>query len=207
MVVPIVVSPLHDALLVVDMQNDFVRPDGALSVSGAAEVIPVVNRLCGAHAFRAVVATKDWHPPDHSSFRAAGGRWPAHCVQGTMGAALHPLLRLGGGCHVVQKGTDAAAECYSGFGDEKGRPTGLGALLRKMGVRRVFVCGVAFDYCVYYTALGALKERFEVVVLEDATRPVCARNVPERRCRLQREGAVVADSGSLVTCVAASSEG
>ncbi|RNF23134.1 alpha/beta-hydrolase [Trypanosoma conorhini] len=201
----ITVSPRHDALVVVDMQNDFVRPDGPLSVPGAAEVVPVINRLCRAYRFRAVVVTKDWHPPGHCSFRrpaGPGGPWPPHCVQATAGAALHPRLRLGNVDHVVHKGSDADAECYSGFSDEHGKATGLAALLREMDVRRVFICGVAFDYCVYYTALDALKENFEVVVLQDATRAVFPHNVAERSLNLQRAGVTLSSSKSLTASMA-----
>ncbi|ESL05480.1 Nicotinamidase [Trypanosoma rangeli SC58] len=155
------VSPIHDALLVVDMQNDFVCPDGALSVPAAMEVIPVINHISHTYDFRAVVATKDWHPPNHCSFRSPegpGGLWPPHCVQQTYGAELHPRLQLRRVDHIVHKGSDVDAESYSGFADEHGKSSDLATLLRDMGVRRVFICGVALDYCVYYTALDALKE-------------------------------------------------
>ncbi|KAF8296550.1 putative nicotinamidase [Trypanosoma cruzi] len=203
----IAVSPLHDALVVVDMQNDFVSPCGALSVPGAMEVIPVINHVCQAHKFRTIAVAKDWHPPDHSSFckpAGPGGQWPPHCVQGTDGAELHSSLRLGRMDCVIHKGADRDAECYSCFGDVNGKKTGLATLLREMDVRRVFICGVAFDFCVYYTALDAVKEMFDVVVLEDATRAVFPDNISKQRGDLLRNGVKLADSKDLTTSPSAS---
>ncbi|ORC91204.1 putative pyrazinamidase/nicotinamidase [Trypanosoma theileri] len=208
------VSPVHDALLIVDMQNDFVRPDGALAVPAAPEVIPVINEICRRRSFRAVVLTKDWHPPDHCSFRRSnnnnnnkdnnndnnnnnGGPWPPHCVRGTPGAELHADLQTAAATHIIHKGVSAAAESYSAFADECGTTTGLAALLRGLSVRRVWICGVAYEYCVYFTARDAVRAGFEVVVLQDATRAVDTTVVPARMLELQREGVVHVNSGVL----------
>ena len=159
------IDPTRDALIVVDVQRDFC-PGGALAVPRGDEVVPVINRLLGLGGWLAV-ATRDWHPPDHCSFTAQGGLWPPHCVAGTPGAAFHPALELARIRHVVSKAVTRAAEAYSGF-----QGTDLQALLRLQGVRRVFVCGLATDYCVKATALDARQAGLDVVVLEDAIRGV-----------------------------------
>jgi len=159
------IDPPRDALIVVVVQRDFC-PGGALAVPRGDEVVPVINRLLGLGGWLAV-ATRDWHPPDHCSFTAQGGLWPPHCVAGTPGAAFHPALELARIRHVVSKAVTRAAEAYSGF-----QGTDLQALLRLQGVRRVFVCGLATDYCVKATALDARQAGLDVVVLEDAIRGV-----------------------------------
>ncbi|MEP6642259.1 MAG: NAD(+) synthase [Gaiellales bacterium] len=148
------------ALIVVDMQNDFC-PGGALGVAGADMLAPTI--AAAAHSAGTVVATRDWHPPDHRSFADRGGPWPAHCVAGTEGAELHPAVA---GMHferVQDKGTDRDHEAYSGFDG-----TDLGEYLRRRGVERVLVTGVATDYCVRATALDAIREGFQTTVLTDA---------------------------------------
>lgn len=157
-----------DALIVVDVQRDFL-PGGALGVAGGDEVIPVLSR-CAAECDRRglpVFATRDWHPPDHCSFRAQGGPWPAHCVAGTPGAELAPGLALPARTHVVSKATTREKDAYSGFQD-----TDLISWLRELGCRRVLIGGLATDYCVRATALDALRAGFRVVVLQDAVRAV-----------------------------------
>jgi nicotinamidase/pyrazinamidase len=151
------------ALLIVDFQNDF-TPGGALAVAGGDEIAAPLDRLLDR--FDLVVATRDWHPPDHSSF---AGVWPVHCVQGTPGAELHPSLDRAKVDVVVDKGRDAASEGYSAFQD-----TELAELLRSRGVDRLYVAGLATDYCVKHSVLDALREGFDVVVLEDAIRGVDA---------------------------------
>jgi nicotinamidase/pyrazinamidase len=153
-----------DALIVVDVQNDFC-PGGALAVPGGDEVVPVINNLMPR--FEHVLATQDFHPPGHSSFVEQGGPWPVHCVQGTNGAALHPQLNEGGLDEIVQKGTDPATDGYSGFAG-----TDLAQRLRDRGIRRVFIAGLATDYCVQATAIEATEHGFEAVVLTDAIRAV-----------------------------------
>jgi nicotinamidase/pyrazinamidase len=157
-------DPATDALLVVDVQNDFC-PGGALPVSGGHEVVPVINQLL-KHDWL-TVATMDWHPAEHCSFEPYGGPWPPHCVQGTTGAALHPDLDAAQIDVIITKGSHADEEAYSGF-----HGTELSQILRDKGVKRVVVCGLATDYCVRATARDALQEGFEVLVLEDAIRGV-----------------------------------
>lgn len=157
---------MAEALLVVDFQNDFC-PGGALAVPHGDEVAPRINELIGSGRFDLVVATRDWHPPEHGSFAERGGPWPPHCVQGTAGAELHPALDSSRIDVVVDKGQNPATEGYSGF-DE----TGLAGLLRERGIDAVTVVGLATDYCVKNTALDALREGFEVEVDTGAVRGV-----------------------------------
>jgi nicotinamidase/pyrazinamidase len=153
-----------DALIVVDVQNDFC-PGGALAVPEGDEVVEPINRLARRAPF--VVATRDWHPPDHGSFAEQGGRWPVHCVRDTAGAQLHPLLEREQIDAVVDKGQSRHSEGYSGF-----EGTGLERLLRERDAQEVHVAGLALDYCVRATALDARRAGFDVVVHRDATRAV-----------------------------------
>lgn len=156
-----------DALVVVDMQNDFVT--GTLAVAGAAEVIEPLNRAIALFGGRGlpVFATRDWHPPDHCSFAPQGGPWPVHCVAGTTGADFVPGLRLPVDAIPVFKATRRDVEAYSTFAG-----TPLAAELRGRHVRRLFVGGLATDYCVLNTVRDATAEGFEIVVLGDAVRAV-----------------------------------
>lgn len=158
----------EDALIVVDVQVDFC-PGGALPVPEGDKIIPVINEYIRKFdaAGALIVATRDWHPPNHASFRTQGGPWPPHCVQGTRGAEFHPSLRLPERTIIVSKATDPAREAYSGF-----EGTNLSEELRKAGVRRVFVAGLATEYCVKNTVLDALKHGFEVFLLEDAVKGI-----------------------------------
>ncbi len=175
-----------EALIVVDIQNDFI-PGGALAVPGGDEVIPLVNRLQAR--FELIVATRDWHPSDHGSFAAnhsgkragdsielAGLRqtlWPVHCVQNTPGADFAPGLDGDRWAKVVLKGTDAGIDSYSGFYDNGHRmATGLGDYLKQKGVGTVFVAGLATDYCVKFTALDARALGFVTFVVRDCCRGV-----------------------------------
>lgn len=157
-----------DALIVVDVQNDFM-PGGALPVPNALTIIPAINRY--AELFNAVgaliVATRDWHPPNHISFTSRGGPWPPHCVRGTWGAEFPRELRLPPSAVVVSKAYEEDKEAYSGF-----EGTNLNEILRARGVRRIFVSGVATDYCVRATVLDAIRLGYTVFVLEDAVRGV-----------------------------------
>lgn len=157
-----------DALIVVDVQNDFL-PGGALAVPDGDAVIPVLNLYTNLfeHEELPIVATRDWHPEDHCSFEAQGGPWPPHCVAGTEGAAFATALDLHNDTEVISKAESAGAEAYSGF-----QGTGLDDWLRERGVRRVFVGGLATDYCVKETVRDALKLGYEVVLLTDAIRAV-----------------------------------
>jgi nicotinamidase/pyrazinamidase len=158
------IDPKRDALIIVDVQNDFC-PGGALAVPHGDQVIPAINQLL-AYPWLAV-ATKDWHPAHHCSFQAQRGPWPPHCVQGTPGAELHPALDASNIQVIITKGSRPERDAYSGFDG-----TDLARILRDRGVRRVVVCGLATDYCVSATARDALKEGFEVLVPEDAIRGV-----------------------------------
>lgn len=155
-----------DALVVVDVQNDFC-PGGALEVPAGDEVVEVINWLMPR--FDHVIATQDLHPPDHSSFQENGGPWPVHCVEGTKGADFHPGLDIDRIEEVVQKGTDKDTDGYSGFAG-----TDLAARLERRGVERIFVAGLATDYCVKATVVEAIDQGFEVVVITDAIAAVDA---------------------------------
>ncbi len=159
------IHPATDALILVDVQNDFC-PGGALPVADGDQVVGPLNAAMRAAEWL-TVATRDWHPADHCSFKPYGGQWPTHCVAGTPGAALHSGLDRSRVQVVVSKATARDRETYSGF-----EGTGLAGLLRERGIRRVFVGGLATDYCVKATALDARKAGFQVVLLEDAVRGV-----------------------------------
>jgi len=163
-----VIDKKKDALIIVDVQMDFC-PGGALPVTEGDKVVPVLNDYIKtfSKAGALIVATRDWHPPNHLSFKEYGGIWPSHCIQGTDGAKFHPDLKLPRGTRIISKATVPEKEAYSGF-DE----TGLGEMLKTMGVKRVFVGGLATDYCVKSTVLDAVKLGFETFLLEDAVRGV-----------------------------------
>ena len=154
-----------DALLITDIQKDFL-PGGALPVSQGDTIIPVLNEYterfinAGGHIF----ASRDWHPPNHISFKAQGGPWPPHCVQQTEGAKFSPYLKLPTGTVVISKATDPKRESYSVFDG-----TDFSEQLKNNGVKRLFVGGLATDYCVVNTVLDARKLGYETVVLMDAT--------------------------------------
>jgi nicotinamidase/pyrazinamidase len=158
---------MASALIIVDFQNDFTPPDGALAVPAGDQIAARLNALAASGDFDLVVATRDWHPPDHSSFEAQGGPWPLHCVQGTPGAELHPDLDMERIDLVVDKGQASQTEGYSGF-----EATDLGERLREHDVDSLLVVGLATDYCVKNTALDALREGFEVAVDPTAVRAV-----------------------------------
>jgi nicotinamidase/pyrazinamidase len=165
-----VLRPADDALIVVDVQIDFC-PGGALPTECGDEVVPVLNRWieAAAGAQVPVFASRDWHPLHHLSFRECGGDWPAHCLQDSRGARFHPDLKLPASTIVVTKGVRFDRDQYSAF-DE----TGLATELRKRGVRRVWVGGLAEDVCVRATVLDARREGLDAIVITDGTRPVTA---------------------------------
>jgi nicotinamidase/pyrazinamidase len=167
------IEPERDALLIVDVQNDFC-PTGALAVPGGDEVVPVLNGYAErfAAAGAPVFATRDWHPEKTRHFEAYGGVWPVHCVQDTPGAAFHLGLVLPPGTEVFSKGADPETDAYSAFQSEGGDGTPFAVVLAERGVARLFVGGLATDYCVRESALDALRAGFEVVILEDAVRAV-----------------------------------
>ncbi len=180
---------MPDALIIVDYQNDFARPDGALSVPAGEEVAARINELAASGDYELVVATRDWHPPDHGSFTEQGGIWPVHCVQGTGGAELHPALDTGPIDTIVDKGQDPGTEGYSAFD-----ATSLAETLRARGVDRVTVVGLATDYCVKNTALDALREGFAVTVDRAGVRGVDVKPGDSERAldELAAAGATVA---------------
>jgi nicotinamidase/pyrazinamidase len=175
-----------DVLLVIDVQNDFC-PGGALAVGDGDAVVPVINRL--SERFDHVVLTQDWHPPGHGSFATShpgstpfgsvtmpyGQQtlWPDHCVQGTSGAAFHPMLKTERAELVIRKGFRPDIDSYSAFYEnDRHTPTGLAGYLRERGMRRVFLAGLATDFCVYYSAIDARRLGFEVVLLEAGCRAI-----------------------------------
>jgi nicotinamidase/pyrazinamidase len=157
-----------DALIIVDVQIDFC-PGGALPIDGGDAVVPVLNRWLAAavDAHVPTFASRDWHPRHHLSFVESGGEWPVHCVQDSPGARFHPDLKLPSSTIVVTKGVRFDRDQYSVFDQ-----TGLATELRKQGVRRVWVGGLAQDVCVRATVLDAAREGFETIVIADATSPV-----------------------------------
>ena len=155
-----------DALILVDVQNDFL-PGGSLPVPNGNEIIPVLNRyivLFHAHGLP-IFATRDWHPSDHCSFLQQGGSWPPHCVASTPGAAFPASLELPPDIHIVSKAATPEKDAYSGFTD-----TNLNALLRSSGARRVFIGGISAEYCVLNTVKDALRYHYAVFVLKDVIR-------------------------------------
>lgn len=183
------IDAAHSALIVVDMQPDFM-PGGALAVAGGHDIIPGVAALMAR--FPLVVATQDWHPAGHVSFGSSHGRppfeqldlygaaqtlWPDHCVQGTPGAAIHADIPLDRATLLLRKGNDPRVDSYSAFRENIGpdgqrAPTGLAGWLRERGVTRVFACGLARDFCVRFTLEDAVAAGFEAVLLDDLTRSV-----------------------------------
>jgi nicotinamidase/pyrazinamidase len=160
-----------DALLIVDVQNDFC-PGGALAVPDGDAVVPILNQwIAEAEAQRVpVFASRDWHPENHISFRQRGGPWPPHCVKGTPGAAFHPDLRLPQNVEIVSKAENPDEDSYSAFGS-----TDLAERLRRAGVKNIWIGGLAEDYCVRATALDAITEGFKVHIISGATRAVNVR--------------------------------
>lgn len=207
----------HAALIVVDMQPDFL-PGGSLAVGGGDEILEPIARLLRARRFRHVVATQDWHPPGHVSFASSHpGRkpydrimlydreqvlWPDHCVQGTPGAELHTSLPWSSVNAIIRKGTDPAVDSYSTFRNNWDRfgkrpPTGLAGYLRERGVESVFLCGLARDYCVSWSAEDARDAGFETIVLWDLTRSVDPSGDAALETRLRSLGVAVRDSGDI----------
>jgi nicotinamidase/pyrazinamidase len=177
---------LADALIVVDVQNDFC-PGGSLAVADGDAVVPVINRLAGR--FSAVVLTQDWHPAGHASFASSHpGKspfettelaygtqvlWPDHCVQGSRGAEFHPALAVPQAQLIIRKGYHDGVDSYSAFREaDRTTLTGLAGYLRERGIARVFVTGLATDYCVAWTALDARAAGLEATVIEDACRGI-----------------------------------
>lgn len=174
-----------DALVLVDVQVDFC-PGGALPIERGDDVVPVLNRWIGAavHAGVPVYASRDWHPAGHLSFVESGGRWPPHCLQDSNGARFHPGLALPPSAVVVTKGVRFDRDQYSAFDG-----TGLAAELRKRGVRRLWIGGLAQDVCVRATVIDARRNGFEATVIADATRPVTASGGDAANDEMRQAGA------------------
>jgi nicotinamidase/pyrazinamidase len=165
--------PNKDALIVVDVQNDFC-PGGALAVRDGDQIVPVLNRYIDQFkkAGLPIFATRDWHPVKTSHFNTSGGPWPPHCIQGSKGAQFHPDLKLPPDTVIISAGTASDEDGYSGFLGRNDRGAKLVDLLRQRGVKRIFVGGLATDYCVKHTVLDGLRGGFKVVLLKDSVRGV-----------------------------------
>lgn len=204
-------------LILVDIQPDFL-PGGPLAVDGGDDILAPVARLMEEGPFPLQVATQDWHPPAHVSFasRHTGNEamdvielhgheqtlWPDHCVQGSSGAELHPDLPWTSVEAVIRKGTDAESDSYSGFRnnwnpDGERPPTGLAGYLRERGVERVFLCGLARDFCVRWTAEDAADAGFETHVIWDLTRSVDPTGDEALRAALEGRGIRILEFGGL----------
>ncbi|OGP21402.1 MAG: nicotinamidase [Deltaproteobacteria bacterium GWA2_55_10] len=180
------------ALVVADVQNDFC-PGGALQITDGDKIVPVLNRYIKLfrEAGLSVFITRDWHPPKTIHFIAFGGPWPPHCVQGTKGAEFHPEFYVPKEAIIISKGDDPNTDSYSAFDGKDERGKGLADSLREKGVRRIFVGGLATDYCVKQTTLDGLKAGFEVTVLEDGVRGVDVKPGDSERAidEMKRSGA------------------
>jgi nicotinamidase/pyrazinamidase len=174
-----------DALLLIDLQPDFM-PGGALAVAGGDEIIPLINSL--ARKFDHVILTQDWHPPQHISFASTHHKnpyeqiavsygpqtlWPDHCLQHSSGAALHADLEIPHAELILRKGFRREIDSYSAFlENDHATPTGLAGYLRERGLKRLFIAGLAYDFCVRFSAIDGKALGFETIVLEDAARAV-----------------------------------
>ncbi len=161
------------ALLIVDVQNDFC-PGGALAVPEGEKIVPAINKYIRIFTKKKlpVFATRDWHPVRTRHFKDFGGLWPVHCLQNTRGAAFHPDLKLSKDAILLYKGMDPQEDCYSSFSaqDLSGQP--LSNILKRMGIIELYIAGLATDYCVKFTAIDALKQKFKVKILTDAIKGV-----------------------------------
>ena len=202
----------HDVLIVIDVQNDFC-PGGALAVTDGDAVIDVILRI--APRFEHVILTQDWHPANHTSFASshAGKKpydqielsygpqtlWPNHCVQGTKGAEFHPALGLPAAELVLRKGLDARIDSYSAFFENDRRtPTGLAGYLEERGLTRVFLAGLAYDYCVGYSALDARRLGLAAFVVRDGCRAIdLGGSVTRMEAEFERAGVQVIESAAF----------
>lgn len=194
------------AFILVDIQNDFC-PGGALAVAEGDQIVPVVNRLMPL--FKHVISTQDWHPPNHISFKERGGPWPPHCVQGTAGAELHPSLDTSAIQLYFRKATTADRDAYSEFEgtDQSGRS--LDEVLREMRIKKLFIAGLATDYCVRATVLDGLRFGYEVYPIVDAMRAVEVHAGDGERAlaEMRSAGAHLARSVDLSAAASAESRG
>jgi nicotinamidase/pyrazinamidase len=204
----------HDALLVIDIQNDFC-PGGALAVADGDAVLPVLHRI--APLFEHIVLTQDWHTADHASFASAhpgmkpfetieanyGAQtlWPDHCVQGTEGAEFHPDLKLTRAELILRKGFRPRIDSYSAFFEnDRTTATGLGGYLDERGLTRIFLCGLAYDYCVAYSALDARRLGLQAIVIKDACRAIDLNGSVQRiEAEFARDGVQIVESSTVAS--------
>jgi len=199
------------ALIIIDMQNDFI-PGGSLAVPDGDKIVPIINKL--QQKFELVIATQDWHPQDHSSFaeNQPGKKefetvilhgmeqklWPVHCVQNSYGAEFHPKIHSEKIEAIFRKGTNKEIDSYSGFYDNAHlKSTGLSGYLKDKGVNTLYFCGLAADYCVYYSIIDALKEGFKAVLLEDATRAISNEDFEIAKREIAHAGGKIIASSAL----------
>lgn len=184
------------ALIIVDVQNDFC-PGGALPVPEGDTIIPVLNKYIDKFVDRglSIYFTRDWHPEDHVSFKDRGGMWPPHCVQNSSGALFHPGLSVPSDAIIISKGTEPEKEAYSGF-----QGTTLSRQLKERQIRRLFVGGLATDYCVKSTVLDGLQEGFDVLFLLDGSKGVDVEKGDSERAieEMLREGAILITLDDIV---------
>jgi len=200
-----------NALILVDIQNDFL-PGGPLAVPFGDEIIPLVNEL--QDSFSLVVATQDWHPQSHKSFASnhPGKKafemiilhgleqvlWPNHCIQGSLGAQIHSSINVNKVEAIFRKGMDVEIDSYSAFHDNGyKKSTGLAGYLRERKIKKVYICGLAADYCVYYSAKDSLKENFETYIIEDATRAIDPNGFVKAREKILSSGGQIIKSEQL----------
>lgn len=198
-------------LLIIDVQNDFM-PGGSLAVPDADRIVPTINKI--QHKFDLVVASQDWHPQDHVSFASnhegkspfdeieIQGRpqilWPDHCVQGTDGANFHPDLNTQKWEAIFRKGTDKEIDSYSAFYDNGHlKSTGLAGYLKEKGVSQLFICGLAAEICVYFSAYDAFKEGFACFFIEDASQPLDAEGFKEIKKKMEYLGIQIISSDEI----------
>ena len=193
----LIIQPhLGDALIIVDLQQDFL-PGGSLAVPHGDEVVVVLNHYIERFDATSlpIFATRDWHPQDHCSFTAQEGPWPPHCIAHTQGAAFAPELQLAPSTRIISKATTAAADAYSGF-----QGTNLDALLKEQSIRRLFIGGLATDYCVFNTVKDALELGYQVLLLSDAIRAVNVKpdDGPRAEAEMVRMGALAITQEQLL---------
>lgn len=202
-------------LVIIDVQNDFI-PGGSLAVPEGDQIIELINKL--QKEFDLVIATQDWHPRDHSSFAAnqpgkkefekieVQGReqvlWPEHCVQNSEGANFHPDLNTAKIEAIFRKGTAKEIDSYSGFYDNAHlKSTGLAGFLKEKGAEELYFCGLAAEYCVYFSVMDALKEGFSTILIEDATRPLDEGNFQKAKENILKAGGKIMKSKELISSI------
>ena len=200
------------ALIIIDVQNDFI-PGGALAVPNGDEIIELINQL--QEKFDLVVATQDWHPANHASFAAnqPGGKefdiidlngedqvlWPVHCIQNSKGAEFHPNLETDKIENIIQKGTNPEIDSYSGFYDNAHlKSTGLSEYLKEKGADELYFCGLAGDFCVFYSVIDALQEGFSAFLIEDATRSLDGSEFVKAKNSIQEKGGKIIESAAIL---------